>query len=165
MLASHISIFMNLHRGAFQRLHPCRIGLIWPKTEGTELAIKGFNHYNLRAPRPLLDELRTYYCEVVGLYEGERPAFRSFGYWLYAEGKDILHLSECSPSEHRAINIDTTFDHVAFTCTDFEATRKRLDGLGVTFGKREVAATGIRQIFFKDPAGNGIEFNFDADEC
>jgi catechol-2,3-dioxygenase len=127
------------------------------------LAIEGFNHYNLRAPRALLDELRTYYCEVVGLYEGERPAFRSFGYWLYANGKDILHLSECSTSEKRATDIVTTFDHVAFTCTDFEATRQRLAQLGVEFGQREVAATGIRQIFFKDPAGNGIEFNFDAE--
>jgi catechol 2,3-dioxygenase-like lactoylglutathione lyase family enzyme len=128
------------------------------------LSIQGFNHYNLRAPRPLLDELRDFYCDIVGFYEGERPAFRSFGYWLYAGGRDVLHLSECSPGEQRAVHVATTFDHVAFTCTDFVGTRARLETLGIAFGQREVAATGIRQLFFKDPAGNGVEFNFAADE-
>lgn len=135
-----------------------------PSSERDRLSVQGFNHYNLRAPRALLDELRDFYCDIVGLVEGERPAFRSFGYWLYAGGRDVLHLSECSPDEQRAIHVTTTFDHVAFTCTDFVATRARLETHGIGFGQREVAATGIRQLFFKDPAGNGIEFNFAADE-
>ena len=129
------------------------------------VSVQGFNHYNLRAPRALLDELRDFYCEVVGLYEGDRPAFRSFGYWLYAGGRDVLHLSECSPEEVRATNVVTTFDHVAFTCTDFAGTRARLETMRIQFGQREVAATGIRQLFFQDPAGNGIEFNFAANEA
>ena len=54
----------------------------------------GFSHYNLRAPRALLDELREFYCDVVGLELGARPPFRSFGYWLYAGGHPVLHLSE-----------------------------------------------------------------------
>lgn len=128
------------------------------------MSVQGFNHYNLRAPRALLDRLRDFYCEVVGLEQGERPAFRSFGYWLYAGGRDILHLSECPETEQRQIGIKTTLDHVAFTCTDFVATQQHLSRLGVEFGSREVPATGIRQIFFIDPAGNGVEFNFAIDE-
>jgi len=124
------------------------------------LAVTGFNHYNLRASKVLLDELRDFYCKVVGLELGERPAFRSFGYWLYAGGRDVLHLSECSPEEKRAVNVQTTFDHVAFSCTDYKATVDRLTESGVKFGVREVPATGVRQIFFSDPAGNGVEFNF-----
>jgi catechol 2,3-dioxygenase-like lactoylglutathione lyase family enzyme len=151
----------------FHEQHVCDPGhhrtLLSSFFERDRLSVQGFNHYNLRAPRPLLDELRDFYCEIVGLYEGERPAFRSFGYWLYAGGRDVLHLSECSPDERRACHVATTFDHVAFTCTDYPATRAHLQDAGVEFGEREVAATGIRQIFFKDPAGNGIEFNFAAD--
>ena len=44
----------------------------------------GFNHYNLRAPRELMDERKDFYCEMVGLAQGHRPSFESFGYWLYA---------------------------------------------------------------------------------
>ena len=33
--------------------------------------IQGFAHYNLRAPRPLLEELRKFYTEVVGLSVGD----------------------------------------------------------------------------------------------
>ncbi|HWU83277.1 MAG TPA: hypothetical protein VN063_07285, partial [Methylophilaceae bacterium] len=69
-----------------------------------------------------------------------------------------------APDEVRMTHVETTLDHVAFTCTDFAQTRARLERMGIAYGQREVAATGIRQLFFKDPAGNGIEFNFAASE-
>lgn len=129
------------------------------------MPVHGFNHYNLRASRPLLDRLRDFYCTVVGLELGPRPAFRSFGYWLYAGGRDVLHLSEAGDTEVRHSHVPTTFDHVAFTCTGYAAMIQHLENHGVEFGRREVAATGVRQIFFQDPAGNGVEFNFSADEA
>ena len=124
--------------------------------------ITELNHINIRTN--LMEETKDFYVDVIGLKVGFRPPFRDHGYWLYAGGRDVLHLSECSPGEQRAVHVATTFDHVAFTCTDFVGTRARLETLGIAFGQREVAATGIRQLFFKDPAGNGIEFNFAADE-
>jgi catechol 2,3-dioxygenase-like lactoylglutathione lyase family enzyme len=51
--------------------------------------ILSFSHYNLRAPRELLDELRLFYTEVVGLEQGLRPPFPRFGYWLYAGAQDF----------------------------------------------------------------------------
>jgi len=129
---------------------------------GSLLAVTGFNHYNLRAPRELLDQLKAFYCDVVGLREGARPAFTSFGYWLYAGDHDVLHLSETSPDEVRATQVLTTFDHVAFTCTDLAATEEKLTQQGIAYNVRLVAATGIKQVFFRDPAGNGVEFNFAA---
>lgn len=128
------------------------------------MAVSGFNHYNMRAPRELLDQLKVFYCEVVGLKEGPRPAFRSFGYWLYAGGHDLLHLSETSPGEVRETQVLTTFDHVAFTCTDAAATEENLRQHGIAYDVRFVALTGIKQIFFRDPAGNGVEFNFKPEE-
>lgn len=124
------------------------------------MAVSGFNHYNLRAPREMLDQLKTFYCDVVGLQLGARPAFRSFGYWLYAGEKDVLHLSEASAGEVRQTGVLTTFDHVAFTCTDADATEKHLSRHGVAYDTRLVPATGVKQIFFHDPVGNGVEFNF-----
>src|SRR5262245_15397 len=62
--------------------------------------------------------LRDFYCSVIGLTEGPRPNFASFGYWLYARDKPILHLTEAGPDEMRKGGITTTFDHVAFRCED-----------------------------------------------
>jgi catechol-2,3-dioxygenase len=120
----------------------------------------GFNHYNLRAPRALLDELKDFYCETLGLTVGERPAFRSFGYWLYAGSRDVLHLSETALGEVRATHVATTFDHVAFTCTDPMGMEKILVERRIEFGERFIDQTGTKQIFFRDPAGNGVELNF-----
>jgi glyoxylase I family protein len=124
------------------------------------LAILGFNHYNLRAERNLLEQLKTFYCDVVGLQIGHRPKLSSFGYWLYAGPKDVLHLSEAKAEEKRQANVLSSFDHVAFTATDYQATLLRLEQLGVQFRTREIADAGQKQIFFSDPAGNGIELNF-----
>lgn len=123
------------------------------------MSITGFNHYNLRAPRPLLERLRAFYTEVVGLRDGPRPAFRSFGYWLYIGAHDVLHLSECPPDEVCATNVRTTFDHVAFTCDDGAAMEQVLVRHGIEYRVAHIAQTGIRQIFFRDPAGNGVELN------
>jgi glyoxylase I family protein len=123
------------------------------------VAVTGFNHYNLRAQRDLLDQLRAFYCDVVGLVQGPRPAFRSFGYWLYAGDHDVLHLSEAPPDEIRQSHVLTTFDHVAFTCTDAAEMQAKLSALGIEYRIAHVAQTGIIQIFFRDPAGNGVELN------
>lgn len=120
----------------------------------------GFNHYNLRARRPLLDSLCAFYCDVVGLRIGDRPPLTSFGYWLYAGSHAVLHLSEASESEQRCKSSPGTFDHAAFTCTGRIGFQKTLDRLGVKYTVRGVPQTGQVQLFFTDPAGNGIELNF-----
>lgn len=124
------------------------------------MAVLGFNHYNLRASRAMMEQLKVFYRDVVGLQIGERPQLKSFGYWLYAGSKDVLHLSEAKPEEKRKENVATTFDHVAFTATDYDPTIARLEKLAIKFSVHEIADTGQKQIFFSDPAGNGIELNF-----
>ena len=124
------------------------------------LPVLGFNHYNLRSDREMMEQLKAFYVEVVGLQLGSRPQLTSFGYWLYAGQKDVLHLSEAKPEEGRQTKMPTTFDHVAFTATDYAGTVARLDQWGVKYRLREISDAGQRQIFFSDPAGNGIELNF-----
>ena len=128
------------------------------------MATLGFSHYNLRAPRALLESLRAFYCDVVGLAVGERPPFVTFGYWLYAGGHDVLHLSESAADEARALGVSTTFDHAAFRCAGRGEFEHRLAECGIDYKVAQVPATGVVQLFFKDPAGNGVELNFtDAD--
>lgn len=120
----------------------------------------GLNHYNIRAPSPLLEELRDFYCTAVGLRVGPRPGFRSHGYWLYAGERDVLHLTHTRADEVRAVGVVPTFDHVAFACEHFESMRAALVSAGISHEVDDVPGEPQRQIFFRDPAGNGVELNF-----
>jgi catechol 2,3-dioxygenase-like lactoylglutathione lyase family enzyme len=128
------------------------------------MPVFGLHHYNLRAPQPLLDKLCRFYCEVVGLSQGYRPPFRSFGYWLYAGEVPVLHLSEARPDEIRNVDSPSTFDHAAFACRDLAATLEKLQRAGVTYTVDIVPDSKLKQVFFSDPAGNGVELNFAEEE-
>lgn len=126
--------------------------------------ITGLNHINLRAPAALLAVLRDFYRDALGLEVGHRPPFNTSGFWLYAGGQPVLHLSEQAPGEVQRRPVDaaapTTYDHTAFSGTDAEATAEHLRALGVPFRESRSALTGQHQFFLQDPAGNGVEINF-----
>ena len=124
------------------------------------MQVRSFSHYNLRAPRELLEQLRAFYVEVVGLEVGHRPAFRRSGYWLYAGEQAVLHLSEASGDEARVPRAPGTFDHAAFNCTGQQEFEARLARLGIGYEVAHVPQTGQVQLFFDDPAGNGVELTF-----
>ena len=124
------------------------------------MATIGFAHYNLRAPRELLDQLRDFYCKVVGLNVGPRPPMASYGYWLYVGDHDVLHLSELTSGSFSMAQIHTTFDHAAFRANGRMKVEEKLRQLGIPFRTARIPESGQYQIFFKDPAGNGVELNF-----
>lgn len=124
------------------------------------MPVAGLDHFNLRAPPALLEALRRFYVEVIGLEEGPRPPFRSRGHWLYAQGRDILHLTESGPDEARASHVATSFDHIALACTDADAMQARLRQHGIDHAVDDVPMASRKQVFLRDPAGNGIELNF-----
>ncbi|MDC6484436.1 VOC family protein [Methylophilaceae bacterium] len=122
--------------------------------------ISGLNHFNLRSEAKMMEILKNFYIEIVGLKLGVRPPFQSNGYWLNVDGKDILHLSETKKNDKNAANVKNTFDHIAFTADDKDTYIKILRKKNIEFNLREVPEIGTEQIFFKDPAGNGIELIF-----
>ncbi|MFZ6655343.1 VOC family protein [Undibacterium sp. TJN19] len=127
------------------------------------MAAIAINHYNLRGDRATLDKLRDFYIAYVGLQVGARP-LKSFGYWLYAGDKDVLHLSESRPGEVRQTVLKTGFDHVAFSCDDLPGMLARLQQAGIVYRHAVVESSAgfptQQQVFFSDPEGNGIELNF-----
>ncbi|RQZ20689.1 diguanylate cyclase [Burkholderia sp. Bp9031] len=124
------------------------------------MTVIGLNHYNLRADRATLDTLRDFYVNVVGLELGYRPPFQSNGYWLYAGTQAILHLSEAWPGEVRPAHVVNTFDHMAFSCADAVDMERRLTDAKIRYSRTYVPLTRQLQLFFTDPAGNGVELNF-----
>ena len=63
------------------------------------MPVHAVHHFNIRAPQAELIVLRDFYSDVVGLSLGPRPPFRSAGFWLYADGVPILHLTAASETE------------------------------------------------------------------
>ncbi len=125
------------------------------------MPVAGLDHINLRASRELMEVLRDFYRDIVGLRQGPRPPFDSFGYWLYAGDQPVVHLSEARSNAPLA-GAPTVYDHAAFRCSDRPAFEALLREKGIDYRVAEVPLTKQVQIFFRDPAGNGVELNFSA---
>ena len=123
------------------------------------------NHVNFRTDRDTMLKLRDFYCDILGLTVGKRVASTTYGYWLYIGSNDVVHLAEYKMAQHTKrvppqLNVHGTYDHVSFTCTDMPAMEAHLSANNVPFTTR-VLANSVRQINLKDPAGNGVELNFE----
>lgn len=125
------------------------------------MAVTGLGHVNLRVPAETIERLRRFYIDVVGLHEDTRPNFRSgsTGYWLYAGDRAVLHLTVAAGRAATA-QPPGVFDHLAFDCDDLAATRTRLDGAGIHYQTDYVDELTQVQLFFRDPAGVGVELTF-----
>ena len=128
------------------------------------MPVQKISHYNFRLSLAMMEEVREFYEQVVGLHIGPRPNFTSFGYWLYAGEVDILHLTQEKQGDERRTGQDLTFDHVALDCTDWPKHQQTLDKHGVKYAEDYVPQTGKHQVFFRDPAGNGVELLFVANQ-
>ena len=115
------------------------------------------DHINISAPMDLLEKVRNFYCEVFDLTSEFRPGFSARGFWLYAQDKAIIHLSESL--EHHMNEKQGYFDHFALQTTDVGAVLERLDHIGTEYRTSHVVDIGLTQVFFKDPSGTGVELN------
>jgi len=122
--------------------------------------ILSINHIQLVAEKDLVLKLRDFYCDVVGLTEGFRPAFERFGFWLYIGEKDVLHLITPKEGDGRSPQ-KSSFDHIAFKADNYEDVLKKLKSLNISFEEKPIPGMTARQIFMRDPAGNRVELNFD----
>ena len=122
--------------------------------------ILSINHIQLVAEKDLVLKLKDFYCNVVGLTEGFRPAFERFGFWLYIGENDVLHLITPKEGDGRSPQ-KSSFDHVAFKTGDYQGVLKKLKILDIPFEEKPIPGMTSHQIFLRDPAGNRVELNFD----
>tara|TARA_B110000503_G_C7024766_1_gene361329 strand:- start:532 stop:912 length:381 start_codon:yes stop_codon:yes gene_type:complete len=116
------------------------------------------DHINIAAPMALLISVRDFYRDALGLEEGPRPNFAFKGFWMYAEGKPIIHLMESDA--HFPTEKPHYLDHVAFQMTGVNAYVARLQSLSIGYKTKYIADFKISQVFCHDPCGNGVEVNF-----
>jgi len=122
--------------------------------------INGIDHYNLRSDEKMIETLKDFYINILGLKLGYRPPFKSKGYWLYAKEQDVLHLSLSKDNIKNLINVNSTLDHVSFSASDKSFFMETLEKNNIFFKERYISEINVDQLFFKDPAGNGIELIF-----
>ena len=122
--------------------------------------ILSINHIQLVAEKDLVIQLRDFYCNVVGLTEGFRPAFERFGFWLYIGDKDVLHLITPKEGDERSSR-KSSFDHIAFKTDNYEGVLQKLKSLHIPFEEKSIPGISAHQIFLTDPVANRVELNFD----
>jgi catechol 2,3-dioxygenase-like lactoylglutathione lyase family enzyme len=120
--------------------------------------VLGLDHVNIAGPPDLIERCRTFYVDILGLTQGHRPPFRSRGFWLYAGGHPVVHLTERDAKP--AIAGTNRLDHFALTCRGVAEAMERLSRNGIPFTVDEVPQTRRVQLFLQDPAGVSIELNF-----
>jgi len=121
------------------------------------------HHINIKAPQELLRQERDFFCAVLELREGNRPNFSTHGYWLYADGEAIVHLSESD--SHCQNEKQGYFDHVAFQTNNLKQIIQNLDDRQVDYSTVYLPEIRMTQLFLRAPSGTGIEINFTAERA
>ncbi|MNR99679.1 hypothetical protein D3C72_309190 [compost metagenome] len=109
---------------------------------------------------PQLEAVRLFFCDIVGLTVGERPPFSFEGYWLYHEGKAVIHLIKTN-SERPLAKTPSRIDHIAFRIDDdlhWHQLIARLQAGTMEYQSSTVPVTGERQLFVVPTPGVMIEF-------
>ena len=109
---------------------------------------------------------KTFYCEVLGLEDGPRPAFDFPGYWFYLNGQPVVHVGTSefsggfdSLNQDRGNNTGAV-DHIAFRCKGVSEFISRFRQYDQQFKINEIPDFDLKQLFVKDPNGVTIELNF-----
>ena len=119
------------------------------------MAIIGLDHINIRTAE--LSRTQAFFTEVLGLTVGWRPAFPFGGAWLYADGKDVVHLVEVK--QPSAASRGSALDHFAFAIDDYEDAQARLEAAGMAYEPSVSPEGDIRQMFVTELNGVTIELN------
>ena len=118
------------------------------------------DHYNVKTGD--LAATVSFYENVLGLENGERPNFAFPGAWMYSEGQAVLHLIDISGTDETPSTNTGCIDHIAFVSKGFEAMKSHLEAGNFEYESRIVPGGKLWQIFVRDPNGVLIELNYQA---
>jgi catechol 2,3-dioxygenase-like lactoylglutathione lyase family enzyme len=122
------------------------------------------NHYTILVQD--LEHTKDFYEDIVGLKSGDRPPLNFDGYWLYCGGEPVVHLIANRAGDPHIDGAPPTgrLDHIAFHAENLQLMKDRLAANRISYEERVLPRMNMTQLFFKDPDGVTIEFNFPAAE-
>jgi len=103
-----------------------------------------------------LDETRSFYTEILGLDDRDRPEIPGIGGHWHGIGDVELHLVDAGHAGH---GIDPTGPHFCLFVDDIDAAIRELDTRAIPH--LDAAQGDVSQVFITDPAGNTIELQQD----
>jgi catechol 2,3-dioxygenase-like lactoylglutathione lyase family enzyme len=113
---------------------------------------------------PDLGSARRFFVDVAGLTEGARPPFSIDGYWLYANGRPLIHLIDATVPAVMG-RTAPRIDHIAFrleSAAEWQALLGRLHTHGVDYQTARVPQSGPQeaqaQLFVALAPGVVVEF-------
>lgn len=116
------------------------------------MRIASINHVQISVPVGSEDEVRRFYCGVLGLLEVPKPeSLRGRGGLWLAVGEQAIHFGTENVADRAASK-----RHVAFEVEDLEAARQELERAGVSLIEG-IPIPGYERFEFRDPFGNRIE--------
>jgi catechol 2,3-dioxygenase-like lactoylglutathione lyase family enzyme len=111
-----------------------------------------------------LDAALRFFVDIVGLMDGARPPFSIDGYWLYANGRPVIHLIHAT-APAAAGRATPRIDHIAFrleSADEWQALLQRLHAADMPYQLAEVPQMGPQpaelQLFVALAPGVVIEF-------
>ncbi|MGF6773057.1 catechol 2,3-dioxygenase-like lactoylglutathione lyase family enzyme [Paraburkholderia sp. GAS199] len=111
-----------------------------------------------------LDTARRFFVDVAGLEDGARPPFSVDGYWLYANGRAVIHLIDATVPAHVG-RTAPRIDHIAFrleSAAEWQALLQRLRATQTPYQQAEVPQMGPQeaqmQVFVALAPGVVVEF-------
>lgn len=116
--------------------------------------LSALDHVNIETCR--LDETIAFYCELLDLEARAKPSGNS-GVWLYCGEQAVVHVNVID--DDLADKSTGSFNHVAFSGTDFDATCAVLDAAGYPYRPAHQPKIGLSQVFLEDPNGLQVEIN------
>jgi catechol-2,3-dioxygenase len=120
------------------------------------MGLERLDHINVCTTQ--LEQMKTFYSEVLGMPPGPRPNFSFGGAWMYCGSQPAVHLVE---RQHLTpTSGDLRLQHFAFKAQDLEAFLARLQARGVPYRVGIVDDFQICQINVHDPDGNHIHVDF-----
>ncbi|WP_150568666.1 extradiol dioxygenase [Pandoraea morbifera] len=109
-----------------------------------------------------LESIRAFFVDIAGLRMGPRPPFGVEGYWLYLDGRPIVHLVRRSSPANRVTRMSTSrIDHLAFRLCDpaaWHALIARLTASRLPYQIADVPLSGERQAFVQLGPAVTVEF-------
>lgn len=117
------------------------------------------DHVTLRSAD--FERSERFYCGLLDLQNGPRPAIPVPGRWFYLGDKAVLHV--LPPVAHGSAQAKGCIDHFALRARDRQAFEQRLRAAGQPFERKRLADTAVWQIFLTDPDGARVELCFACD--
>ena len=116
----------------------------------------GLGHVTVRSAD--LEQTRRFYCDLLGMRIGPRPAIPVPGHWFYVGSEAVVHVlpRQAGP----APGPQGPIDHFAFKAENRPAFEQRLRAAGQPFEIGRLADTDTWQIFLDDPDGARVELIF-----